>query len=46
MLEDVDRHFSFPAFTASMPVTLRDILDNDTTTRDKTPPQSIRGDKS
>ena len=35
MPEDVANRFTFPKFAASVSGTLREILDNDTTTRDK-----------
>ena len=35
MPEDVANHFLFPKFTASGPGTLREVIDNDKTTRDK-----------
>ena len=35
MLEDVEKHFVLPKFTASETGTLSEVIDNDTTTRDK-----------
>ena len=35
MLEDVENHFTFPNFTTPVPGTLRKILDNNTTAREK-----------
>ena len=35
MPEYVAKHFVFPKFTASGPGTFREVIDNDTTTRDK-----------
>ena len=35
MPEDVSKHFLFPNFKAPVPGTLREVLDNDTTPRDK-----------
>ena len=34
MTEDVTKHFWFPNFTTPVPGILREVLDNDTTTRD------------
>ena len=53
MLEDIKNKFMLPKFADPVPGTLREILDNGTTTRDKIPPnglgvtkgQSVRGDK-
>ena len=35
MSEDVAKHFLFPNFTTPVPGTLREVLDNDNTPRDK-----------
>ena len=35
MPEDMEKHFSFPNFTPPVLGTLREVLDNDTTTREK-----------
>ena len=35
MTEDAAKQFAFPNFTTPVPGTLRKVLDNDTTTRDK-----------
>ena len=35
MTEDMEKHFAFPNFTTPVPGALGRVLDNDTTTRDK-----------
>ena len=35
MIEDMEKRFEFPNFTTPVPGTLMEVLDNDTTTRDK-----------
>ena len=45
MPEDVTNHFVFTKFTTPVSETLRKILDNDTTTRDKIPLKILRATK-
>ena len=40
--EDVENHFELPNFITPVPGTLRDVLDNNTTTREKKLPQWFR----
>ena len=41
MLEDTTKHFIFPNFTTLVSVMLREVLENNTTTRDKSYPNGL-----